>query len=522
MTINQSGWKPTSPEANEASVPATFTGNRALMLEEKLIFEIGDAETTGVDFAEGDVAGSRLGELSRKEPIGLPGLSEPETVRHYTRLSRQNYAIDLGLFPLGSCTMKHNPRLNEKMARLPGFSDVHPLAPVDTVQGALEVIHQLAHWLVTLTGMTSVAMSPKAGAHGELCGILAIKAALEKRGEGHRKVILVPESAHGTNPATAAFAGFSVEDIPATADGRVDTAALKARLGPDVAGVMITNPNTCGLFERDLKDISDAVHAAGGYVYCDGANFNAIVGRVRPGDLGVDAMHINLHKTFSTPHGGGGPGAGPVVLSEALAPFAPAPWVTHDDGGYRLIEREEDEAEQAFGRLCAFQGQMGMYTRALSYMMSHGADGLRQVAEDAVLNANYIKARLGDLMSAAFPDGPCMHEALFDDEWLKGTDITTLDFAKAMIDEGFHPMTMYFPLVVHGAMLIEPTETESKAELDRFIEAMRALAEAAKAGDVDRFKGAPFHAPLKRLDETRAARSPVLRWTAPEGSNKAA
>ena len=311
-------------------------------------------------------------------------------------------------------------------------------------------------------------------------------------------------------------------EIAQTDDGRVDLADLEAKLGPHVAAIMVTNPNTCGLFERDVIEIARLTHEAGAYFYCDGANFNAIVGRVRPGDLGVDAMHINLHKTFSTPHGGGGPGAGPVVLSEALAPFAPAPWVVGGKDGFRLVEFAEDEAEQAFGRLCAFQGQMGMYVRALSYMMSHGSDGLRQVAEDAVLNANYIKARLSDLMSAAFPEGPCMHEALFDDEWLKGTDITTLDFAKAMIDEGFHPMTMYFPLVVHGAMLIEPTETESKAELDRFIEAMRALATAAKAGDVDRFKGAPFHAPMRRLDETRAARQPVLRWTAPEGSNIAA
>ncbi|MDQ2893751.1 MAG: aminomethyl-transferring glycine dehydrogenase subunit GcvPB, partial [Pseudomonadota bacterium] len=339
MTINQSGWRPTVPASGGAAAP-TFTGNKALMLEEPLIFEIGDAHTTGVDFAEGDVAGSRLGTLTRKAPIGLPGLSEPETVRHYTRLSRQNYAIDLGLFPLGSCTMKHNPRLNEKIARLPGFADVHPLQPTDTVQGALEVIHQLAHWLVTLTGMTSVAMSPKAGAHGELCGMLAIKAALEQRGEGARKIVLVPESAHGTNPATAAFAGFSVEDIPATAEGRVDTAALKARLGPDVAAVMITNPNTCGLFERDLFDISAAVHAAGGYVYCDGANFNAIVGRVRPGDLGIDAMHINLHKTFSTPHGGGGPGSGPVVFSAALAPYAPLPFVDKEGDQFVLVEEE--------------------------------------------------------------------------------------------------------------------------------------------------------------------------------------
>ncbi|WP_137896903.1 aminomethyl-transferring glycine dehydrogenase subunit GcvPB [Sphingomonas sp. 2SG] len=514
MSINQSGWRPEMTAGGGNGAAPTFTGNKALMLEEALIFEIGDTQTTGVDFAEGDVAGSRLGDLSRKAPIGLAGLSEPETIRHYTRLSRQNYAIDLGLFPLGSCTMKHNPRLNEKMARLPGFADVHPLQPVDTVQGALAVINELAVWLIKLTGMHGVAMSPKAGAHGELCGILCIKAALEKRGEGHRKVVLVPESAHGTNPATAAFAGFTVEDIPATADGRVDTAALKARLGPDVAAVMITNPNTCGLFERDLKSISDAVHDAGGYVYCDGANFNAIVGRVRPGDLGVDAMHINLHKTFSTPHGGGGPGSGPVVLSEALSPFGPLPFTARmADGHIQLIEEETagDDHPDTFGRMTAFHGQMGMFTRALTYILSHGADGLKQVAEDAVLNANYVLRSLEGTLDAPFAkSGPCMHEAIFSDANL-AEGFSTLDVAKGLIDEGFHPMTVYFPLVVHGAMLVEPTETESKAALDQFVGALRSVAERAKAGDAS-LKTAPHFAPRARLDETQAARKPVLVW----------
>ena len=524
MTINQSGWRPSMTEKGGESVAPTFTGNKALMLEEPLIFEIGSTETTGVDFtgtpAESDAAMPATGYLAgleREAPIGLPGLSEPETVRHYTRLSRQNYAIDLGLFPLGSCTMKHNPRLNEKMARLPGFADVHPLQPVDTVQGALGVINELAVWLIELTGMHGVAMSPKAGAHGELCGILCIKAALEKRGEGHRKVILVPESAHGTNPATAAFAGFQVEDIPATKDGRVDLEALKARLGPDVAGVMITNPNTCGLFERDLKAISDAVHDAGGYVYCDGANFNAIVGRVRPGDLGVDAMHINLHKTFSTPHGGGGPGSGPVVLSEALSPFGPLPFTErHGDGHITLVEEETvgDRHPDSFGRMTAFHGQMGMFTRALTYILSHGADGLRQVAEDAVLNANYILRSLEDVLDAPFAaSGPCMHEALFSDANL-AEGFSTLDVAKGLIDEGFHPMTVYFPLVVHGAMLVEPTETESKTALDQFVGALRSVAERAKAGDAS-LKTAPHHAPRSRLDETGAARKPVLVWKEP-------
>lgn len=510
--INQSGWRPEMGNGAGSEAAGTFTGNRALMLEEALIFEIGSTERTGVDIAPAPQVADRLGGLARRADIGLPGLAEPETVRHYTRLSRQNYAIDLGLFPLGSCTMKHNPRLNERMARLPGFADIHPLQPVDTVQGALGLIDELAHWLITLTGMHAVAMSPKAGAHGELCGILAIKAALEKRGDP-RKVILVPESAHGTNPATAAFAGFTVEDIPATPEGRVDFEALKARLGPDVAGVMITNPNTCGLFERDLRAISDAVHAAGGYVYCDGANFNAIVGRVRPGDLGVDAMHINLHKTFSTPHGGGGPGSGPVVLSEALAPFAPLPFVEKTEDGFRLIEEETagEHHADSFGRMVAFHGQMGMFTRALSYILSHGADGLKQVAEDAVLNANYVLRSLEGVLDAPFAaSGPCMHEALFSDDNL-AEGFSTLDVAKGLIDEGYHPMTVYFPLVVHGAMLVEPTETESKAALDQFIGALRSVAERAKAGDAS-LKSAPHFAPRRRLDETQAARKPVLVW----------
>ncbi len=511
---NTSGWRPDLGPAARPADAATASGDRGLMLEEPLIFELGQAGKCGVDFGEpeGEVLPA-LGKYLRKSPPALPGLTEPETVRHYTRLSRQNYAIDLGPFPLGSCTMKHNPRLNEKVARLPGFADIHPLQPHGTVRGAYEAMAQLADWLIALTGMAAVAMTPKAGAHGELCGLLCIRAAHQAAGSA-RDVVLVPESAHGTNPATAAFAGYRVENIPATADGRVDLAALKARLGPDVAGVMITNPNTCGLFERDMKAISDAVHAAGGYVYCDGANFNAIVGKVRPGDLGVDAMHINLHKTFSTPHGGGGPGSGPVVLSAALAPFAPLPFATRGEGGKALLIEEEDapaDHPQSFGRMSAFHGQMGMFTRALTYILSHGADGLRQVAEDAVLGANYVLRSAEDLLDAPFgSSGPCMHEALFSDAGL-AEGFSTLDIAKGLIDEGFHPMTVYFPLVAHGAMLIEPTETESKAGLDRFIASLRSLAERARAGD-ERLKSAPHFAPRRRLDETQAARKPVLVW----------
>ncbi|MGB0684101.1 MAG: aminomethyl-transferring glycine dehydrogenase subunit GcvPB [Magnetovibrionaceae bacterium] len=507
--------------------PETISGHRGLVHEEPLIFEQDSPGKCGVDLPAPKGTKDRLGGLERKGAVGLPGLAEPTVVRHFTRLSQRNYGIDSGFYPLGSCTMKHNPRLNEKLARHPALGGLHPLQPVSTVQGALELIDTLAHWLKTLTNMPAIAMSPAAGAQGELCGMMCIRAAHDAAGESEvRKRVLVPESAHGTNPATAATCGYKVDSIGAREDGRVDLDQLKEKLGPDVAGLMITNPNTCGLFESDLKEICDLVHGVGGYVYCDGANLNAIVGKVRPGDLGIDCMHINLHKTFSTPHGGGGPGAGPVVLSAALAPFAPLPWVVAGDGGFDLIEegREaEGEGEaQPFGRLKGFHGQMGMFIRALAYMMSHGSDGLMRVGEDAVLNANYLLAGLRDKLSPAFPDSYCMHEALFDDSFLKGTGLSTLDFAKAMIDEGFHPMTMYFPLVVQGALLMEPTETESKQTLDQFIETIGELADRAKSGDTDSFHEAPRLTPRRRLDETAAARKPVLRWQPAQQTAEAA
>lgn len=521
MTMQAIG-RPTAPEASESNTVQTVSGSRGLLQHEGLIFEVGSPDKTGVDLPAPSGRADRLGGVKRKLQSGLPGLSEPEAVRHYMRLSQRNYAIDLGFFPLGSCTMKHNPRLNEKAARMPGFADIHPLQPQRTVQGALQLIDELATWLKTLTGMPAVAMSPKAGAHGELCGMLAIRQALIARGEGDtRKRVLVPASAHGTNPATAVQCGFVVDEIKAGPNGRVNMDAIRDRLQEtdDIAGIMLTNPNTCGLFETDIKDIADLIHAAGGYFYCDGANFNAIVGRVRPGDLGVDAMHINLHKTFSTPHGGGGPGSGPTVFSEALAPYAPVPFVTHDDDGYKLVEHVEGEAAESFGRMVAFHGQMGMFVRALTYMLSHGADGLKQVAEDAVLNANYIQSRLKTVMTPAF-EGFCMHEALFSDAFT-ADGIETLDIAKALIDEGYHPMTMYFPLVVHGAMLIEPTETESKQEIDRFCDALESIARRAAAGDPS-LKTAPHLAPMKRLDETQAARKPILKWTPPAPAAMAA
>ncbi len=503
----------------------TFTGNRALQIEEPLLFEIGRTDISGVDVDMPKTKSDRLGKHRRKTPINLPALSEPEMMRHYVRLSQKNYAIDMGIFPLGSCTMKYNPRLNESVARLPGYGDIHPMQPTSSVPGALELIDELARWLIEITGMHSVAMQPKAGAHGELCGMMAIKAALTARGETRSKV-LVPDSAHGTNPATAALLGYSVVAVPARADGTVAAEDVRKKLAEhagEVAALMLTNPNTCGIFEPEVAEIADAVHQAGAFFYCDGANLNAIMGKAKPGALGVDAMHINLHKTFSTPHGGGGPGAGPVVLSEALSPFAPLPFVRRDGGTFRLVEHAGDAGDRKpLGRMTAFLGQMGMFVRAYAWMLSHGSDGMQQASEDAVLNANYIRAGLKDLMSVPFPDHPAMHEALFDDHFLKDSGVSTLDFAKAMIDEGFHPMTVYFPLVVHGAMLIEPTESELRASLDLFIGALRDLVFAVRAGETERFHDAPRFSPRRRLDETRAARQPVLKWTPPAPYEEAA
>ncbi|WND02547.1 aminomethyl-transferring glycine dehydrogenase subunit GcvPB [Temperatibacter marinus] len=512
MSMNSEG-RPTGLENVEATTTKfeSYSGHQGLRLAEPLIYEIGSTELTGVDFEDLEEFDAQLGGVERQSEIGCAGLAEPDVMRHYTRLSRRNYGIDMGVFPLGSCTMKHNPRLNEKIARLPGFSNVHPLQPMSTVQGAIELMEELSTWLTRMTNMPVVALSPKAGAHGELCGVMAMRKAHEAKGDA-RSVVLCPESAHGTNPATAAFCGYKVKAIPAKDNGRVDMQALIASLDETVAAVMLTNPNTCGLFENEVRQIADAIHDNGSYFYCDGANFNAIAGKVCPGDLGVDAMHFNLHKTFSTPHGGGGPGSGPVVFSDRLKDYVPVPYIVNDaEGKFALKEWLEIEGDTSFGRLTAFHGQMGMYTRALTYMLSHGIDGIKQASEDAVLNANYVQASLKEDMSLAF-DSYCMHECLFDDGFLKDTGVTTLDFAKAMIDEGYHPMTMYFPLVVHGAMLVEPTESESKYNLDQFIRSMKGLAAEAKSGNKQRFLAAPYHAPYARLDETLAARKPILRY----------
>ena len=488
-------------------------GNKALQIEEPLIFEQGSKGRTGVDLPVPSERVDKLGKLKRINPIGLPGLSEPEVVRHYTRLSRNNYAIDMGLYPLGSCTMKHNPRLNERLASLPGLADIHPLQPESTVQGALAVIEEVGNWLKVLTGFPAIAMSPAAGAQGELCGLMAIRSCLIARGDP-RATVLVPDSAHGTNPATATMCGYKIESVPSDERGRVDLNALLARLGPDIAALMLTNPNTCGLFENNIIEIAAAVHQAGALFYCDGANFNAIVGKVRPVDLGIDIMHLNLHKTFSTPHGGGGPGAGPVVMTDELAPYAPLPWITHDGKKFGLIEQPEGSAKESFGRMRAWHGQFGMFVRALAYMLSHGGDGLRQVAEDAVLNANYILSGIKEKFHVTYA-GTCMHEVLCDDQFIKDTETTTFDIAKGLIDEGYHPMTIYFPLTAHGAMLIEPTETESKQTLDHFVEALQRIADRAQSDQPNNLRHSPLHAPRRRLDETRAARQPTLRWSPP-------
>ncbi len=502
---------PLQKPANDSSKDEPpMDNNRGLNYDENLLWEKGRSDHPGVDLPSPKNTALRTGQAARGK-IGLPQVAEPEVVRHFVRLSTKNYSIDSGFFPLGSCTMKHNPRLNEKIARLPGFGRVHPLQPASTVQGALKVMFELQQWLAELTGLPGVCLTPAAGAHGELAGIMTIARAHELKGNTHKKVILVPDSAHGTNPATAAMCGFQLRVIPTRETGRVTVEAFKEALGDghDVAGMMVTNPNTCGLFERDIQQISKLLHDAGGYFYCDGANFNALVGKIRPADFGVDVMHINLHKSFSTPHGGGGPGSGPICVTEELAQYMPNPIVVERNGSYQF--ESNDDRKTACGRIKGFQGQFGMHIRALTYMMSHGADGLRQVSEDAVLNANYILSQLKQDYNVPF-DGPCMHECLLTDKVQKESGVTTLDIAKTLIEHGFHPMTVYFPLVVQGAMLIEPTETESKETLDRFIRVMKQIASDVKAGDVDKFHSYPQAAPARRLDEVKAAREPTLRW----------
>lgn len=498
-------------ESNASMTPK----DQGLRYEESLLWEKQRTDTPGVDLPKPQSEENRTG-IEERGNIGLPQISEPQALRHFVRLSTWNYSIDSGFFPLGSCTMKHNPRLNEKLARLPGFAHIHPLQPESTTQGAFAVMHELQNYLAEFTGLPGVCLTPAAGAHGELAGIMTIRRAHQEKGNTHKTVILVPDSAHGTNPATAKMCGFDIRTIDTKATGRVTMEAFKEALyansgdGEDVAGMMVTNPNTCGLFEREIQDIADLLHEKGGYFYCDGANFNALVGKIRPGDFGVDVMHINLHKTFSTPHGGGGPGSGPICTSAELAPFMPSPIVLKEGDTFRL--EREGERETSCGRLKGYHGQFGMHVRALSYMMSHGADGLKRVSEDAVLNANYIMAKLKDQYHVPY-EGPCMHECMLTDKKQKEYGITTLDIAKSLIEAGMHPMTVYFPLVLPGTMLIEPTETESKTALDTFINNMIAIAEKAETEKgAQELHANPISTPRRRLDEVKAARQPILRW----------
>lgn len=477
------------------------------MTDTPLLYAQSTPGLCGVDLPETSPAPVRTGVPSRDD-LDLPEVSEPQIIRHFTRLSQMNYSIDTHFYPLGSCTMKHNPRLNEQLARLPGFAYVHPLQPESTVQGSLALIHTLEQWLIQLTGLPKITLNPAAGAHGELTGMMMIKKAHKKRGKSPT-FVLIPDSAHGTNPATAIMCGYQTLSVPTGNDGMVDLSAfnqLIEQYGDKIAAFMLTNPNTCGLFEKDIQKIAKSLHNIGAYLYMDGANFNAIVGKIKPADLGIDVMQMNLHKTFSTPHGGGGPGCGPVAVTEELGEFLPVPRVIHENGHYSL----EKNAENSIGRMKSFHGHFGMFVRALAYMMSHGSDGLQAVSEGAVLNANYLFHNLKKHYHAPFP-GPCMHECLLTDKHQKKEGVSTLDIAKALIDENFHPFTMYFPLVTSGSMLIEPTETEDKNTLDSFIEAMVKIAEKApKKGE--NWAQKPEKAPRQRADEVQAAKQPILTW----------
>jgi glycine dehydrogenase subunit 2 len=452
----------------------------------------------------------------REDLAGFPELSEIDVVRHFTRLSTWNAAVDLGLYPLGSCTMKYNPKVNEVVARLPGFAAAHPLQPSALAQGFLELLWNLERQLAEVSGMDRVSLQPAAGAQGELAGIMMVRAYHEQRGE-RRSRVLVPDSAHGTNPASAALNGYAVTTVASGRDGVLHPDAVAAAMGPDVAALMITNPNTLGLFEPHIAEICEVVHRGGGLVYGDGANLNALLGIARPGDLGVDVMHFNLHKTFSTPHGGGGPGAGPVGVVNALAPFLPVPMVSKLEGSEGRGFALDYEFPHSIGRLHGNFGNVGMLVRAYAYLRSLGPDGLRSCAEMAVLNANYLLARLRGRWHVPY-DRPVMHECVLSDRALEPFGVTTLDVAKRLIDYGYHPPTVYFPLIVHGALMIEPTESEPLEGLDRFAAALAAIADEAER-DPDLVRGAPYRTRHGRLDETRAARKPVLRWQPPDASS---
>jgi glycine dehydrogenase subunit 2 len=490
--------------------PKTPKATRHINQNEGLIFEKSASGKAAwklppLDVPEVDTA-QLLGASERKDLGNMPEVSEIEIIRHFTRLSTWNYAIDLGMYPLGSCTMKYNPRVNEVVSRFEGLANGHPYQPEKISQGALRIIKTLSDCLIEITGMDAITLQPAAGAHGELTGLLMVRAHHQAKGNPRKKV-LIPDSAHGTNPATAAMVGYSVENLKSNEHGMVDVASLAAQMNEEIAALMLTNPNTLGVFEQEIHKIADIMHEKGGLLYMDGANMNALVGKVRPGDFGVDLMHLNLHKTFSTPHGGGGPGSGPVAVKNILEPYLPAPVVmTKSDGTLGF----DYSRPSTVGRVRSFYGNFGMFVRALAYILANGPDGLRQTTEDAVLNANYIRKGLEGTYDLPYST-PTMHEVVFSDRLQAKKGVKTMDLAKRLIDYGFHPYTTAFPLIVPGAMMIEPTESESTDEMDLFIDAMKSIAQEVEE-DPQMVLAAPHTTRVSRLDETAAARKPVLRW----------
>src|SRR5580692_2959919 len=498
--------KPTgpTPRITTGKVRAHQTQNEGLVFEKsspgKRAYKLPPLDVPAVD------AASLLGDAMRADAGSLPELSEIEIVRHFTRLSTWNYAIDLGMYPLGSCTMKYNPRVNELVSRLEGIAEAHPYQPESLSQGALGIVKLLQDCLIEITGMEAITLQPAAGAHGEFTGILLARAYHQSTGNA-RKNVIIPDSAHGTNPATAASCGYNVINLKSNAQGGVDVAALAQMVNEDTAALMLTNPSTIGVFENEIHKIADVLHDKGALLYMDGANMNALVGKTRPGDFGVDVMHLNLHKTFSTPHGGGGPGSGPVACKKILEPFLPSPVVAQGEDG--LLHWNYDRP-QSVGRVRMLYGNFGMFVRALAYTLANGPDGLRQTTEDAVLNANYIRKGLEGIFDLPYST-PSMHEVVFSDKVQAKKGVKTMDIAKRLIDYGFHPYTTAFPLIVPGALMIEPTESEPKEELDLFIEAMKSIAEEVEE-DPQMVLAAPHTTRVSRLDETAAARKPVLRW----------
>ncbi len=480
-------------------------------INERLVFEEGSSgrrgfNLPGLDVPSKDISSLIDPALLRDTVPGMPELSEVDVIRHFTRLSTWNYHIDLGLYPLGSCTMKYNPKINEKMARLEGFALAHPLMPAELIQGALEVQKTLEACLAEISGMDAVSLQPAAGAHGELTALLMIRAYHESKGRPRKKV-LIPDSAHGTNPASVTISGYTVENIPSNKRGTVDLEHLRKVVDENVAAIMITNPNTLGVFESEIAEIADVMHSHGALVYMDGANLNAMMGITRPGDFGIDVLHINLHKTFTTPHGGGGPGSGPIALKKILEPFLPYPLVTKKADGSYVFDYDRP---QSIGKVKAYNGQFGMHVRALCYILANGPEGLKEVSEVAVLNANYIRAKLKEAYALPY-DAPSLHEVVFSDRNQATKEVRVGDIGKRLMDYGFHPPTVSFPLIVPGAIMIEPTETESKQELDAFIEAMLAIAREAEQNP-DLVRGAPHTTRISRVDEAAAARKPILRW----------